>query len=221
MSARERLLIVLDVDSTLIEQEVIELLAAEAGCEAEVADITRRAMNGELDFAGSLRERVSLLAGLPVAALQRVGDRITLSAGAEGMIEALHGAGDLVAVVSGGFHEVLDPLAERIGLDHWRANRLAVRDGVLTGEVEGPIIDARAKADALAEWAAAAGIPIEQTIAIGDGANDLAMMAAAGLSVAFCAKEPVRGAADIVLDERDLLQVLPLAGLAAALDRAV
>ncbi len=214
-TSNHRILVVLDVDSTLIEQEVIELLAAEAGCEQQVADITYRAMAGELDFAASLTERVALLKGLPSAALEHAREQVQLTAGAREMIEALHAAGDLVAVVSGGFHEVLDPIAEEVGLDHWRANRLEIVDGVLTGRVNGPIIDAAAKAAALTEWAETAGIPLDQTIAVGDGANDLRMMEVAGLSVAFDAKAPVREAADIALDVRDLRQILPLVGLEA------
>jgi len=210
-----RFLLVLDVDSTLIEDEVIELLAHAAGSLDEVADITFRAMNGELDFADSLRERAATLAGLPESVFAEVGAKVTVTKGVPEMIAAVHAAGGEVAVVSGGFHEIIDPLAERLGLDHWRANRLEVVDGRLTGTVLPPIVDAQAKADALREWADAAGIPIAQTLAIGDGANDLPMMALAGLSVGFDAKAPVRDVADVLLDERDLSMVLPLVGLSA------
>lgn len=208
-----RFLVVLDVDSTLIEDEVIELLADAAGSRAAVAEVTFRAMNGELDFAESLRERVATLAGLPESVFAEVGARVTVTRGAPEMIAAVQAAGGKVAVVSGGFHEIIDPLAERLGLDHWRANRLEVADGVLTGRVIPPIVDAAAKAEALQEWADAAGIPIAQTLAVGDGANDLPMMALAGLSVGFDAKAPVRDLADVLLDARDLSMLLPLMGL--------
>ncbi|QNO36312.1 phosphoserine phosphatase SerB [Protaetiibacter sp. SSC-01] len=208
-----RFLVVLDVDSTLIEDEVIELLADAAGSLEDVARITFRAMNGELDFAESLRERVATLAGLPASVFAEVGARVTVTRGVPEMIAGVHAAGGKVAVVSGGFHEIIDPLAERLGLDHWRANRLEVEDGVLTGRVLDPIIDAAAKAEALQEWADAAGIPVAQTLAVGDGANDLPMMALAGLSVGFDAKAPVRDVADVLLDERDLSMLLPLMGI--------
>jgi len=210
-----RFLLVLDVDSTLIEDEVIELLADAAGSLEAVAEITFRAMNGELDFAESLRERVATLEGLPESVFAEVGAKVTVTKGVPEMIAAVHAAGGEVAVVSGGFHEIIDPLAARLGLDHWRANRLEVVDGRLTGAVLPPIVDAQAKADALREWADAAGIPISQTLAIGDGANDLPMMALAGLSVGFDAKAPVRDVADVLLDERDLAMVLPLIGLSS------
>jgi phosphoserine phosphatase len=208
-----RFLVVLDVDSTLIEDEVIELLADAAGTREAVADVTFRAMNGELDFAESLRERVATLAGLPESVFAEVSARVTVTRGVTQMIAGVHAAGGKVAVVSGGFHEVIDPLAERLGLDHWRANRLEVADGRLTGQVIPPVVDALAKAEALQEWADAAGIPIAQTIAVGDGANDLPMMALAGLSVGFDAKAPVRDVADVLLDARDLSMLLPLLGL--------
>src|SRR5882757_3710807 len=146
-----RFLVVLDVDSTLIEDEVIELLAAEAGSGERVAEITFRAMNGELDFEASLRERVATLAGLPQSVFATVGARVTVTRGVPELIAGVHEAGGLVGVVSGGFHEVVDPVAERLGLDLWRANRLAVADGRLTGEIIPPVIDAQAKADTLIE----------------------------------------------------------------------
>lgn len=207
-----RFLVVLDVDSTLIEDEVIELLADEAGTREAVADVTFRAMNGELDFAASLRERVATLAGLDVAALDRVRSRVRVTRGAPELIAAVHAADGVVAVVSGGFHEIIDPLAARLGLDRWRANRLEVVDGRLTGRVVPPIVDAAAKADALREWAAEAGIPLAQTLAVGDGANDLPMMAMCGLSVGFDAKAPVRDVAHVLLDERDLSRLIALMG---------
>jgi phosphoserine phosphatase len=208
-----RFLVVLDVDSTLIEDEVIELLAEEAGSLDAVADITFRAMNGELDFAESLRERVATLAGLDVRAIERVRSRVRVTRGVPEMIAGVRAAGGTVAVVSGGFHEIIDPLAERLGLDRWRANRLAVADGRLTGEVVPPIIDAEAKATALREWADEAGLPLSQTLAVGDGANDLPMMALCGLSVGFDAKAPVRDLAHVLLDDRDLSRLLGVMGL--------
>jgi phosphoserine phosphatase len=208
-----RFLVVLDVDSTLIENEVIEELAAAAGSLEKVSEITFRAMNGELDFEQSLRERVATLAGLPESVFADVAPSIRVTTGVPEMIAGIHAAGGKVAVVSGGFHEVLDPVAAALGLDYWRANRLTIVDGVLTGGLDGPIIDGQAKADTLQEWADDMGIPLRQTVAIGDGANDLTMMALAGLSVGFDAKAPVRDLANVLIDERDLSVVLGLLGL--------
>lgn len=210
---KAQFLIVLDVDSTLIEDEVIELLAEVAGSHAEVADITERAMSGEIDFELSLRSRVATLRGLPVSTFGDVVGRVRLTEGARILIDVAHANGSVVGVVSGGFHEVLDPFAEELGLDYWRANRLEVVDGLLTGGLTGPIIDAQHKRDALCEWAARAGVPLTRVVAVGDGANDLLMMEAGGLSVAFDAKPRVRAHADVVIDVRDLSQVLPLVGL--------
>jgi phosphoserine phosphatase len=212
-TAPARFLVVLDADSTLIENEVIELLAEEAGSLELVADVTERAMRGELDFAESLRGRVATLAGLPESVFQTVSARIRPTRGVQQLIAGVQAAGGRVGVVSGGFHELLDPLAGILGLDVWRANRLEVTDGLLSGRVDGPVVDAGAKASALLEWAADAGVPTSRTIAIGDGANDLLMMGVAGLSVAFNAKPAVRKQADVVLDRVDLADVLPLLGL--------
>ncbi|GAA3867444.1 phosphoserine phosphatase SerB [Leifsonia kafniensis] len=212
MTVSHRFLIVLDADSTLIEDEVIELLADAAGSRELVADVTERAMRGEIDFADSLRERVKTLAGLPTSVFAEVGRLIRPTPGVHELIAGIHAHGSRVGVVSGGFHELLDPLADTLGLDHWRANRLEVVDGRLTGELVGPIIDATAKADALREWAEADQVDIRQTVAVGDGANDLEMMAVAGLSVAFNAKPRVKEDADVVIDVCDLSQVLPLLG---------
>lgn len=206
-------LVVLDVDSTLIEDEVIELLAEQAGSHVEVEEITRRAMNGELDFEASLRARVATLEGLPDSVFSTVRAKVTVTRGVPQLVAGVHAAGGLVGVVSGGFHEVVDPVAEEVGLDLWRANRLEVRDGWLTGGLVGPIVDAAAKADTLREWADDAGIPLSRTVAVGDGANDLPMMAITGLSVGFDAKAPVRDLAGVLIDVRDLSQVLPLLGL--------
>lgn len=208
-----RFLVVLDVDSTLIEQEVIELLAEEAGRLDEVADITARAMAGELDFGRSLVERVATLKGLDAAALERVSARVELTRGAEALVAGIHAAGGAVAVVSGGFHELVDPLAAQLALDAHRANRLELADGRLTGRTTGAVIDAAAKRDALLEWAARFEVPLSRTIAVGDGANDLAMMQAAALSIAFDAKPVVRAAAHVSVPERDLSQVLRVIGL--------
>jgi phosphoserine phosphatase len=208
-----RFLVVLDVDSTLIENEVIELLADAAGSGDEVAKVTLRAMNGELDFEQSLRTRVATLSGLPESALADVSTRVAVTKGVPAMVAGVHAAGGRVAVVSGGFHEVIDPIAESLGLDYWRANRLEVVDGLLTGGLVGPIIDAEGKASTLREWATDFGIPLSSTVAVGDGANDLKMMAITGLSVGFDAKAPVRDLADVLMDERDLSQLLPLLGL--------
>ncbi|MGV8851377.1 MAG: phosphoserine phosphatase SerB [Rhodoglobus sp.] len=208
-----KFLVVLDVDSTLIENEVIELLAAHAGSEPEVTEITTRAMNGELDFEESLRARVATLAGLPESVLGDCGRDIQVTHGAHEMIAAVTAAGGHVAAVSGGFHELLDPIARTLGLSYARANRLEIVEGRLTGKVVGAVIDAQAKADALHEWAQLSGTALSATIAVGDGANDLLMMKAAALSVGITAKPIVRASADIHIDSRDLSALLPLLGL--------
>jgi phosphoserine phosphatase len=206
-------LVVLDVDSTLIEDEVIELLAARAGSLELVADVTARAMRGELDFAHSLRERVSTLSGLTVDDIEAVRAQVTVTKGVPELIAGVHASGGHVGVVSGGFHEILDPLAEQLHIDFWRANRLEIVEGRLTGRVDGLIVDGQAKADALREWATTLDVSLSETIAIGDGANDLAMMKIAGLSIAFDAKPIVAEHADVALDQRDLSVVLELMGL--------
>ncbi|WP_104169935.1 phosphoserine phosphatase SerB [Cryobacterium sp. M23] len=208
-----RFLVVLDADSTLIEDEVIELLADAAGSLALVAEVTEQAMRGEIDFAQSLRLRVKTLAGLSTDVFTEVGRLVRPTPGVQELIDGLHAQGSRIGVVSGGFHEVLDPLAAAFGLDHWRANRLEVADGRLTGGLVGPVIDAAAKAAALREWAALEGVALPQTVAVGDGANDLTMMRAAGLGIAFNAQPIVRAQADLALDTRDLSQVLPILGL--------
>jgi phosphoserine phosphatase len=208
-----RFLVVLDVDSTLIENEVIELLAEQAGSLAEVSAITFRAMNGELDFEESLRSRVATLKGLPESVFAAVGAQVVVTEGVTAMIAGIQSAGGRVGVVSGGFHEVIDPVASRLGLNYWRANRLEVADGRLTGDLTGPIIDAAAKASTLREWAEDFDVPLSQTVAVGDGANDLPMMAITGLAVGFDAKAPVRDEANVIMDRRDLSQLLPLLGL--------
>jgi phosphoserine phosphatase len=208
-----RFLIVLDVDSTLIEDEVIERLADVAGSREQVEDVTARAMAGELDFAASLAQRVATLEGLPESVFAEVRSRLTPTRGVRDLLDGVHAAGGLVGVVSGGFHETLDPLADDLGLDFRRANRLELQDGRLTGRTSGPVIDAHAKAAALREWAEEARVDLAHTVAVGDGANDLEMMAVAGLSVAFNAKPRVRERADVVVGTTDLSQLLPLLGL--------
>jgi phosphoserine phosphatase len=208
-----RFLVVLDADSTLLEDEVIELLADAAGTRAEVAAVTERAMHGDLDFAASLRQRVATLAGVSAAAFAEVQRSVSVTTGAADLVAGVHAAGGTVGVVSGGFHEVLDPFAAALGLDHCQANRLEVVDGVLTGRVHGDVVDAHAKADALLAWAEADGVPLTRTVAVGDGANDVEMMRVAALSVAFDAKPRVREAADLVVVDRDLSAVLAALGL--------
>lgn len=202
-------LVVLDCDSTTIQDEVIELLADAAGTREQVAEVTERAMRGELDFAESLTERVATLRGTAEGVFGDAYARVRLTPGIRELVAAVHARGGKVGVVSGGFHEVLDPIAEDLGIDFWRANRLEVAEGKLTGRTLGPIIDAEAKAVALAEWAEASGIPLSATIAIGDGANDLLMMAVAAIGVGFNAKPIVREQADVSLED-DLAGAIPL-----------
>jgi phosphoserine phosphatase len=186
------------------------LLADAAGTLEAVASVTADAMHGRLDFAASLTRRVALLEGLPVTAIDAAIAQVRVTRGVPELVAGVHAADGLIAAVSGGFHEVLDPIAERLGLDRWTANRLDVADGRLTGRLDGPIIDAAAKADALRGWAAEAGIPLDRCVAVGDGANDLRMLDIAGLGVAFDAKPILRAAADIALDVRDLAELLVL-----------
>ncbi|MCZ4066772.1 phosphoserine phosphatase SerB [Microbacterium sp. H37-C3] len=205
-----RFLVVFDADSTLLRNEVIELIADEAGRGAEVAAATEAAMRGEVDFASSLRSRVAQLAGVPLTAFDRVRSRVEPTRGAAELIAAIHERGGAAAVVSGGFHEVLDHIAPGLGVDLWRANRLGTDGATLDGTVAGAIVDAEAKAASLREWADGHEVPLTRTIAIGDGANDLRMMAAAGLGVAFNAKPAVRRQADVVVGPVDLREVIPL-----------
>ena len=213
LARRGRRLVVMDVDSTLIQDEVIELLAARAGRESEVAAVTSAAMRGEIDFAESLRARVSTLAGLPVSVLDEVRADIRLTAGARTLVRTMKRLGFTLAVVSGGFIEIVGPLAAELGIDHAHANRLDVRDGVLTGGLVGDIVDRQGKATALRRFAAEEGLPLSRTVAIGDGANDLDMLAAAGLGIAFNAKPIVREQADTAVNVPYLDAVLYLLGI--------
>ncbi|GAA3222141.1 phosphoserine phosphatase SerB [Oerskovia jenensis] len=189
--ASTRRLVVMDVDSTLITQEVVELLADHAGTRELVTDVTERAMRGEIDFAESLRERVATLAGVPVSAFDDVLEKVTLTPGAPELVAELQRRGWTVALVSGGFEEIVAPLAARLGITHFRANRLEVADGRLTGRTSGPVIDRATKEVTLRDLAAAEGIDMADTVAIGDGANDLDMIGAAGVGIAFAAKPVV------------------------------
>lgn len=198
----------LDVDSTLIDQEVIDELAKIAGLGDQVSEITSRAMAGELDFENALRQRVRLLKGHSKEILTQVRAKITLTHGAEELISTLHSLGVKVGIVSGGFEEVIAPLADELKLDFFRANRLAIDNGVLTGEVSGRIIGRHEKAEALRDFAKDSGVDISQTVAVGDGANDIEMIKSAGLGIAFCAKAVLRSEASVAIDVRDLRQVL-------------
>ena len=209
----QRKFLIMDVDSTLIQQEVIELLAAYAGKREEVTAVTEAAMRGELDFAQSLHARVAVLAGLPADVVDAVRAEVKLSLGAAELVAAFHAAGHVVAVVSGGFNQILRPIAEGLGLDYWVANELEIVDGALTGKVIGEVIDRAAKEKYLRAWAAREGIPMEHTIAVGDGANDLDMLGAAGIGVAFNAKPAVRAVADAAVNMPYLDAVRHIAGV--------
>ncbi|MFF7675793.1 phosphoserine phosphatase SerB [Actinacidiphila glaucinigra] len=210
---RAQRLVVMDVDSTVIQDEVIELFAAHAGCEDQVAEVTAAAMRGELDFEQSLHARVALLGGLDESVIDKVRQEVRLTAGARTLIRTLKRMGYQVGVVSGGFTQVTDDLKERLGLDFAAANTLEIVDGKLTGRVTGEIVDRAGKARLLRRFAAEAGVPLSQTVAIGDGANDLDMLNAAGLGVAFNAKPVVRRAADAAVNVPFLDTVLYLLGI--------
>lgn len=203
-------LLVMDVDSTLIQEEGIDLLGEEAGVGAQVANITERAMRGELDFRQALDERVGLLKGLPESIFDKVLECMHFTQGAKELVDELHRRGFKVGVVSGGFHETVDKLAERLQLDYVQANRLEVIDGVLTGRVLGEVVTKEVKKAKLQEWAAENGLTLDQTIAMGDGANDLPMIQTAGIGIAFCAKPIVRQQAPYQINEADLYKVIEI-----------
>lgn len=216
LERRAKRLIVFDVDSTLIQGEVIEMLAARAGAEESVAAITEAAMRGELDFAESLHRRVETLAGLPAELIDEVSAEIELTAGARTTIRTLRRLGYYCGVVSGGFRQVIEPLAEDLGLDFVAANELEIVDGKLTGRVIGEVVDRAGKATALRKFANQVSVPMEQTVAVGDGANDIDMLSAAGLGVAFNAKPALREIADASLSHPFLDTVLFILGITRA-----
>ena len=203
-------LLVMDVDSTLIMEEGIDLLGEEAGVGAQVAAITERAMRGELDFEAALRERVALLKGLPEDIFTRIAERIHFTPGAEELVDELHKRGYKVGLVSGGFHETVDRLAEQLGIDYVKANRLEVQQGFLTGQVLGEIVTKDTKLAMLKAWAAENQLELNQTIAMGDGANDLPMIQAAGIGIAFMAKPIVREQAPYQIQECNRYRVIEL-----------
>ncbi len=201
-------LIVLDVDSTLITAEVIELIAKRAGTEAEVARVTEAAMRGDLDFTQSLHQRVATLEGVPDTVFADVLEEVRFTPGAENLISTLQSEGWTAALVSGGFAEVVEPLASQLGIERFRANRLEIADGRLTGRTIGPIIDREAKAVALREFCDELGLSPADAVVVGDGANDLGMIEAAGLGIAFNAKPVVQEQADIAVNSERLDAVL-------------
>ncbi|WP_160463291.1 phosphoserine phosphatase SerB [Streptococcus zhangguiae] len=203
-------LVVMDVDSTLILEEGIDLLGEEAGVGEEVATITERAMRGELDFREALAERVALLKGLPVSVFERILKRIHFTPGARELVATLHQRGYKVAVVSGGFHETVDVLAKELGIDYVKANRLEAENGILTGRVLGEIVTKETKKACLEKWALENGLRLADTVAVGDGANDLPMIQAAGIGIAFCAKPIVQAQAPHQINEKNLAKVLDL-----------
>ena len=205
--------VLLDMDSTLIEEEVIDILASYAGKSQIASEITKKAMAGEMDFNHSLNSRVSLLAGLDESVLMNARKQITFTTGAQALVEQLHKLGHEVGVVSGGFIDVIEPILHSLKVDFYRANKLEIQDGKLTGKLVGKIIDSDEKANALQEFANLAGIDLQQTVAIGDGANDLKMIQTAGLGIAFNAKPKVVESADSTISFRDLSAVLPLMGI--------
>lgn len=203
-------LCVMDVDGTLILEEVIDLLGREAGCEEEIAQLTSQAMRGELDFERSLRDRVSFLEGLPISVFDTVFNSIHLSPNAQEFISILQQNGILVGLVSGGFTPIVERLAKSLGIAYFSANQLEVKDGLLTGKLIGHIISPEVKQATLEQWREELKLPRERTVAIGDGANDLLMLKSAGLGIAFCAKEVLKKEIQYHVDKRDFLEVLPL-----------
>lgn len=208
--ATDMRLIVMDIDSTLINEEVIDLLGEEAGVGVRVAAITERAMRGEIDFKQALEERVGLLAGLGQEVFDRTFARVTFTPGALELIRTAHERGWKVGVVSGGFHEVADRIVEAAGIDYCLANRLEVQNGKLTGKLAAEIVTRERKLEALRSWAHELGLPMSQTVAMGDGANDIPMIQAAGTGIAFCAKPKVRTAAPFAINERNLMLAMDI-----------
>ena len=203
-------LVVLDVDSTMIEQEVIELLAAKVGSREQVKEVTDRAMAGEIDFRQALLMRVALLEGLSVSVFDEIQSEITVTDGVSELIDSVHRSGGLIGAISGGFSQVLSPLAQRLGLDFSLANDLEILNGRLTGKVSGEIVDAAAKAKNLLNWATDHGFDVSETVAVGDGANDISMLQAAGFAVAFRPKEILRQYADLVIEGSSLKPLVEL-----------
>ena len=203
-------LCVMDVDGTLILEEVIDLLGREVGCEEEIAQLTSRAMRGELDFESSLIKRVSFLEGLPVSVFEKVFNTIHLTSNAQEFISILQKNGILVGLVSGGFIPIVERLAKSLGITYFSANQLEVKDGLLTGKLVGKMISPEIKQATLEQWRKELQLPKERTVAIGDGANDLLMLKSAGLGIAFCAKEVLKQEIPHHVDKRDFLEVLPL-----------
>ena len=208
--ATDQRLIVMDIDSTLINEEVIDLLGEEAGVGDKVAGITERAMRGELDFKQALEERVRLLAGLDESVFDRTFARVTFTRGARELVAAAHARGWKVGVVSGGFHEVADKIVAAADIDYCLANRLEVVDGKLTGRLAAEVVTKERKLEALRTWAAELGLDMAHTVAMGDGANDIPMIQAAGVGIAFCAKPKTRAAAPHHIDERNLMLAMDI-----------
>ena len=209
---KARGLCVLDVDGTLIEEEVIDLLGKEAGCEKEVAQLTAQAMRGELDFESSLKKRVSQLKGLSIDAFDKIYHELHLSENAVQFIKTLEESQIEVGLVSGGFTTIVERLAKDLGISLYTANQLEIRDGHLTGNLFGPVITREVKEETLVRWADQLEVPIERTIAIGDGANDLKMLKRAGIGVAFCAKDVVKKEINLQVDDRDMMKVIDKIG---------
>ena len=203
-------LCVMDVDGTLILEEVIDLLGREAGCEEEIAQLTSQAMRGELDFERSLRDRVSLLEGLPISVFDKVFKSIQLTPNAQKFISILQRNGIIVGLVSGGFTPIVERLAKSLGIAYFSANQVEVKNGLLTGKLIGQIISPEVKKETMEKWREELKLPQERTVAIGDGANDLLMLKSAGLGIAFCAKEVLKKEISNHVDKRDFLEVLPL-----------
>jgi phosphoserine phosphatase len=203
-------LVVLDVDSTMIEQEVIELLAAKVGLREQVKEITDKAMSGEIDFRKALLMRVALLEGLSDAVLEEIQAEITVTDGVKELIDSVHLLGGLVGAISGGFLQILQPLALRLGLDFYLANELEISRGFLTGKISGEIVDSSAKAKNMLKWAIEHDVDVSDTVAVGDGANDIPMLQAAGFAVAFRPKQILRQYADVVIEGNSLKPLVEL-----------